>query len=769
MKKIITLLLCGAMLVTSLPGGGSLGTSLAAAESSVKPISAEIISSPAPVTKDTSDKALEKAIKAVKAKITIPKEYSEFDYYFSQSNSYEASYWSLSWRNPSDHSYIQVDCDQAYHITYYNNYDYSQKRDNLPVYLKSELKSKAEEFIKQIAPEVAPKLEYLSSTYNGIYSGTYFYSYQRIENGISLPDNTVTVSVDSVTGKVQGASISWLYDVEVPSADAVLTKNQATDILKKNLKMNLIYQMNYYRIYDSISSSYTQKAFLVYTPEPSYISINAKTGEVYLNKSEWIQRNQTSKDEAEMDAGSATANKMALNGSGSISLTEEEIAKINELEKLITKDKAIELVTGNKALYIDDSLISYNAYLSKSYDRTGKEGSYVWNIDLRDARPVNYEKDTDTYRAYASAAVDAKTGKILSFYASIKSNYDNKENKWKTVNVKYSNEESRKVLETFLKEQVNSRFKNTKLVNTAEDYVAYYKEGNVPVYGGYRYQYNRVNEGIEFGYNGIYGSVDGVTGKIYSFSTNWDDSINFESPKAAMTADKALDAYLAKEGYHLVYEINQVNIYDPNYRGEKKYYDDSEAYSVQYEIRLVYRPDVNPQYISPFTGEQLNYDGTVYTKTKTFTYEDVPDTPENRKILLLADMNIGFEGNQFYPTKAITAKEFDTLLSQVGYYYPEESNTGTADKLLTREEVAYRLIDKLGLKKLAGLQGIYNTGFADEYDIRSDYRGAVALAKGLALMGANADNNFLPKQNVTRAEAVELIMSFIKVQREGIY
>lgn len=781
MRKLITLLLSGVMLVTSIPGGVAAGKTAAEAdllaiaagetapEADTMAIAAGEKYPSSTATKDTNDKALEKAIKAVKAKITIPKEYSQFDYYFSEASSYAGSFWSLSWRNPVDYSYIQVNCDLAYHITYYTKYDNSTKKSSLPTYLKNELKEKADKFIKEIAPEVASKLQFLSSDYEGIYSGNYTYTYQRIENGILFPDNSVVVMVDSVSGEVKGISISWLYDAKIPSADATVTKKEAAELLRTKLKMSLRYRMNYYRIYyDSIMNNKVKDAFLIYEPDQSYIAVDAKTGELYLTRSEWRQKEYGNGSAKSAEAAADTA--LAKADGGSIALTEEEIAKIKELEGLISKEKAIELVTGNKSLYIDKNLMSYNAYLNKSSGYSNTTGSdYVWNIDLRDARPVDYNKDTDWYRAYANATVDAKTGKILSFNANVKSNYDEKTGKWNTVKISYTKEKSQKILDSFLQDQINNHFKKTKLVNTREDYVAYYKEGNVPVYGGYYFQYNRFNDGVEFDYDGIYGAVDGVTGKIYSYRYNWTDKVVFESPEKAMSADQAMDAYLAKEGFQLVYEINEVNTYDPNYKGEKKYYDDSEAYSVAYEVRLVYRPDINPPYISPFTGEQLNYDGTVYKKVQPFVYEDIENKPENREILLLADMKIGFEGNKFYPDQNITVSEFNTLLSQVGYGYNTGDSSSTDNRSITREQIAFNFIDKLGLKKMARLKGIYATGYVDESNINPNYLGAVALAKGYGIMEAEAGNNFNPKDNVTRAEAVHLIMSFISVQREGIY
>ena len=87
---------------------------------------------------------------------------------------------------------------------------------------------------------------------------------------------------------------------------------------------------------------------------------------------------------------------------------------------------------------------------------------------------------------------------------------------------------------------------------------------------------------------------------------------------------------------------------------------------------------------------------------------------------------------------------------------------------MTREEIAQTFIIRLGLEKASKLQGIYKTGFIDENVIDSKYLGSVALAKGLGLMKADANNKFNPKSNITRFDAVQLILDFIQAQKESV-
>lgn len=751
MKKLVVLLLSGLMVVSSLPLDIFAATAVKEKAAEPAGIVADV---PARSSKEPTQTGLTTAINKVKATITIPSEYTEFNYYFNDAGTYTDAFWNLNWSTKDGKSSIQVNCDEDYHITYYSIYNYDQTGTGIAKYLRSELQSTAESFIHKVSPETDGKLEYVDSEFEGIYSNNYVYNYQRTENGISMPDNSVRVTVNCITGEVTSLTVNWLYDAKISAEKAKLTKEEAAKLIKKQMKMKLVYRTDYIGIYDSVKGTTQKKAYLVYEPSLQYISIDAKTGKVYLTKSEWINTGNgaNAKKEAAADDGSAMR--------GKVSLTPEEQEKVEELKNVIPKEKAISIVTGNKALYLDKNLVQVNADLSKS------DSSYVWNISLNDPREVNYEKDMDTYRGYAYATVDAVSGKILNFYSSVKDNYDQKNQKWNTVKIKYDKKEAKKILETFIKTQITDRFKNSVLSEETEDYVAYYKN-NKPVYGGYRFQYNRVNEGIEYPYNSIYGLVDGVTGKIYSFGSYWDENVEFESPKGVISADKAMDYYLAKEGYGLKYEINQINKVSQSQTKEGYYSNQTKA---EYEVRLVFRPDVTPSYISPFTGEQLDGSGKVYKKTAAYAYEDVTDKVKYKNVFLLADMNIGFEGGKFLPEQPISVGELNSLLNKIGYaVYKDPAEDATADRsLISREEIAQLFIDKLGMTKMAAISDIYKTGFTDESSINKKYLGAVALAKGLGIIKGDTANNYNPTFRVTRADAVDMIIGYIKAQKDGV-
>lgn len=701
------------------------------------------------LNQEPTKQGLENIIKAVKAMIPIPKELTEFEYYFNAESSYSSAYWSLNWHDKDYKKQIQVQVDQDGHLVSYSLYKDRNGYDT-PEYLKSELESKAESFIKKVAPDISGKIEYVKAEQQGIYSGEYRYQFQRVENGIKMPDNTVTVGINYETGEAVYYNSSWLYDVEIPSAEVSVTKAEAAKKIGKSVKMKLSYQ-NAYKT--DKNGNGTVKAFLVYSPDTSYIAVDAKTGEVYTTQNEWITRN-----ESEMYDQSLTG---SAKNAGAGGLTEQEILEVEGLEGIISREDAIKAVTGNKYLLLDKNLKNTVASLYKqsSYNQN-KKAKYVWNISMSDPREIDYTGN-DTYRAYAYASVDAETGKLISFSSSVKDIYSMNQKELDSLKVKYTQEQGQAFLEDFLKSQIPDKLKNSVLTDNRGSYIIAYKDSK-EVYGGYSYQYDRTNEGISYPYNGIYGSVDGMTGKIYSFSYNWDDNVSFESPDNIISADRAFDCYIANDGYGLVYEINNVHIIDNSISPTKEKVliaAGVNSYSRQSEIRLVYRTDITPSYISPFTGKQLSYDGEEYSGDQDlYSYNDIKDHESERRILLLADNGIGFKGGRFLPDQAITRKELCELLSLASLYYNNDQyKLDDNNSTITRMEAARFVIRISGYDKLAGLESVYRIDFKDKDKISEDDIGYAALANGLKLIICNGGNEFEPDADLTRAEAADMI------------
>lgn len=715
MKRAICILLCICMNLTMLP------TSVYAKDTTV--------AEEAQANEKGSTKNLEKSIVAVKSKINVPKKLSEFEYdYFTD---YSNSYWQLLWHDEDYTEKISVNCDDKQNISSYYYYSEDISRKTKPTFLQSELKGKAEKFIKKIAPDIFDKIEYVETTSN-LYNGQYTFSYRRVENGVPMKDTFVTVSINYGTGDVMSFNTNWIYDLDIPSKEVKITSQQAAKLIEKNLSMELMYQ-NYYE--KDTKNNSKVRAYLVYRPDKSYISIDAKTSEVYTNRTEYEVLAKESKDEATADKGSGSAT----------GLTEKEIESLLNLKGLITKTEAISTVRSEDALFLDKNLKSVTATLSSTdYNNNNGEKNYIWYLTFSDPSSKNELNN------YANATVDAKTGKILSFYA-IADNYNySKETKLEKTKAKFDEKQCQKTFETFVKKQMPERFAKSQISeNNNNEVIIAYVDGK-QVYEGYSYQYDRVNEGVRYPYNGIYGTVDGITGKIYSFGVQWDDSVQFESPIGAITPKQAFDQYISKEGYGLVYEINTSYIYNKN----------TNEYMSKNEVRLVYRADIMPNTISPFTGEQLTGEGKMHNNKKSYSYTDIGPSKYQREIQLLADMGISFEGDKFLPNQNITKGELETLLSKINWN-EEILSTVSKNQTITRVDAVKRFITFLGYENMAQLKNIYVVDFEDLENVDDSYIGYLALAKGMGIIDGN---KLRPNENLTRSEAAYMIVNLLVAQ-----
>ncbi len=752
MKKVLLTALCVTLVLGAVPAKASAKQStgeeaVPAVTMSMPTPAQEAVKSEEEITQENMERILRK----VKSTINIPEEYSEFEYDFMDSYRYNFinTLWVFRWSTTDGNCSIEVGADEAGNIVGYSKYVYPTVEAS-PKFLKSELENKVDKFVYSLSEEFKGKLTKLDTV--GPNRNRYLYKYERTEHGIPMPANSIVVEVDNRTGEIYNCEVSWLFGADIEKPEIKLSEQQAKAKIDTQLEMKLCYRDNV--IYND-DGTYEIKTFLVYYPETGYLAVDAKTGEIYDTRSEWNEiSNETGAPEAEAKAMDSSA--AVENGAG---LTEKELEKIAELADLITKEAAIKSVRENKSLLMDKSMISVNASLSTYGNYYEKEKRYVWNIRFSDPTPADYENN-DYYRAYANATVDAKTGELISYRASLKDFYSMTPEEIDKVKTKYSVKKCRKIFEEFALAQNKEMFENTVFDSNNKEVVIAVKEDKSRVYGGNSFRYVRTNEGIRYDSNYITGAVDAVSGKIYNYRYNWYNNVKFDSPKKAISEKEAFDAYMSYDGFDLVYEIVTVNNYvDTKKIAAEDFYYGDDQYYIDYKTRLVYRTEISPAYVSAFTGKQLDYDGEEYDSGKKtgYTYSDISGNKYERSILILADLGIGFEDGKFNPDKVITREELQEMLTALRYYRSTEDIL-KGNKKLTRKVAAKAVATFLNLNTFAELKGIFKTGYADNDKIPEKYIGYIALVNGLNLIDADKNNNFNPDKGLTRAEAAELLI-----------
>ncbi len=588
----------------------------------------------------------------------------------------------------------------------------------------------------------------LNSYYCSYYNSSYRYTFIRFENGVEMPDNYVMVAVNYNTGELSNADVSWLYDTKIPAATNLIGVDAAKEKIGELVDMQLQYRIGWE--YETKNGGYygtgKEKVFLAYVPSDSYVAVNAKTGKIYQERSYWDR----GYDEAETAMAEDTADmKSASGGNGYVAtLSDAEIARIEDLENIITRDEAIAVIKDNKALLIDENLNTFTANL------TNDEGKYYWSVSLRDARPVDYDSD-DTYRAYAYATVAAEDGKIISFRSSVKGVYEYSDEEAENIKLKYSKKECKKIFEAFAKATDPEKFESVKLASAEKtEPVKYDYVKDKYTYGGYSFSYDRYYKDIPFYSNYVEGAVDRITGKIFNYYVNWYEG-ELPEPEGAISEKEAFDAYMSCDGFKLVYEI--ITDHNKNKDG---------IYVSKNSVRLVYSTNISPNFIDAFTAKQLDYNGGEYVaSTGSYTYDDIADSTYERDILLLADMGVGVTGGKFRPNDVITKDEFAELAGMTGRLGGGVETEVKGKKKLTREAAAKEIVTILGYSQVAELD-IYKDLYKDSAKISKGYEGYAAIAGSLGLIEAKAGGNFKPTAGLTRGEAAKMLYMALKATIE---
>lgn len=680
------------------------------------------------------DKALEQAIRAVKAKIEVPENFTEFNYY-TYSDGDRIS-WYLDW-NSKDmlEGSLSVRVDDRGDILSYNlykPYDYDSAR-KFPKISRQEARGTAEAFIERMKPGLLSDLELVEQGGLQQLGRTHSFTYIRLENGIPYPANTVSVEVNSETGEVQYYSYNWSEDLTFPNPEGVIPLEDAKEVYKEELGLKLIYEYKY----DGEES----RIYAVYIPVyGSNYGIDALSGErIRINPYYGVY-----------PLRGAQADGMEKAVADTPALTPEEQKAVEEMSSMVSREKAESIARGLRELEITRGYKLAGSYLQKELNA---KDSYTWELNFESESQENGRPSNIWVR------LDAKDGSLKGYnrYIPIDGQRDGK----------YTEDKARAAVEKFIKAVCGSKFKDMVFDPTNEDIYYPLAEGKNPV--SYTFHYIREVNGVQFPANYIHVGFDAVNGKVTSFNMSWYD-LEFPSVEGVLEVEGIYDKLFADVGLALMYS----NIYKENDR-------EAVIYREQPEIRLVYSVKQDkPAIFDAFSGEILDGSGRPYVEKKAVEYTDIDGHFAENQIAALAEYGISLPGAEFKPNQNIAQKDYLRLLAKAMGYYgsfdddkdleemynrlirervitKEEKNP---DGAVTREDAVKFLIRALGYQDVADIKGIFVTGFKDQGRIDPALVGYVAIAKGLGIVGGSG-GNFYPKNSVTRAEAAVMLYNYL--------
>ncbi|HOV25595.1 MAG TPA: S-layer homology domain-containing protein [Pseudobacteroides sp.] len=692
-----------------------------------------------------TDKDLENAVKLVKSKIDIPADYKVFN--FRNGTEVNKKVWSMDWSTKEGDSVIGVTVDEKGNfISYYNSKPiFVQGTRKLPKLSKQDAKAKADAFVRKVASEYFSNVKYLENNRNNLMDNTYSFSYTRIVNGIVFPGNYINVSVNSDTGEVTSYNAVWSDDGVFPSADKLISKDEAQKAYIDKLGIELYYNL--------ITEDGKNKVYPVYSPKVPLSYIDAITGE----KVDILLDNTPYYGGLEVSFTSAGGFKQNI-AMDQISLTPEEEKAIESVSKVISKEAAEKKLRFIKVLGITDEFKLTEASIGKDYR---DNETLIWRMNfVKEAKDKNYQE-------YVNVSIDGNTGELRDFWTYSPNRDDDK--------AKYDRETAKAAAEKFLKEILPDKLKSFEFYDqdNRNEKIALLEGDQID----FNFNYVRKVNDVKFPSNYISVRFDAVIGKVVSFNMTW-DNVEFPSLDNVMPIDKIYTKLFSDVGLKLQYKETYPQEYLMKF---------PELGNDEYEIKLVYALDYNkPSTFDANTGELLGYDGKPYKEPNQYEYNDIKGHYAEKYIKILADYGIAFDESEFKPDSKIKQKDFMKLLSAIinfGYgvnmlsqkddkqieeiykFMIREGIVKESEKApdseVTREDSVKFLIRMLKYDKVADLKGIYNCNYKDKDEIDENLIGYIVIADGLNIV-KGSNGYFYPKKSLTRAEAIVLAYNYLQ-------
>lgn len=413
--------------------------------------------------------------------------------------------------------------------------------------------------------------------------------------------------------------------------------------------------------------------------------------------------------------GAATEDSTAENKAD---LTEKEIKELEQIEGLISKDDVHKIIKKLPYIDFDNNLELYKYSINKNDDEYFMSISYRNNDDSR----------------YLTAYLNADSGEIMLLYNNEYYSVDNSEE-----------------LTDSQKNTANTRI--DEFLNSVSDKYSQFKEQSENTYN-YTVQktYDRYVNDVRYVDNNINVRYDSKLGRISYYRINYDDEKVFDDKTNVISPYMAYKCLLGIAPLQKVYIMSG---------GKYTLCWTLSEYGVQ---------------LDAFTGER--YKEVNSTEEADYIYSDISGHWAEEKIKKLAEVQIGFEGENFYPDAPVTQYDLLRLFAAGIHYqsyltYPVDSlyENFIYDGILTeaeknpegqvlREDAFVYMVRLDGLEKVAKLSNIFKVEYADGYLLSEGKIGYPAILTGMNIICGNG-GYLKPQMPITRAEAATMVYNYM--------
>ncbi|MBR2477040.1 MAG: hypothetical protein IKB50_02775 [Clostridia bacterium] len=673
MKKIISILLIAIICVTSL-------TPVFADDSST--VSALILKM--------------KNIFAISDEEFVFENFSKNDY------SGNVSY-SLNWKSRADDTYerkpyISIEVEADGDVTYYRKGYTSYQTPSLPKFTEGEVIAKAKGYIESIAPDRA-----LCVNDGKLYEGSqYMVEFERIENGIPVHGNGISIDLNPETLELVSYSANW-SEVEFPSLESAINREDAIKAYADNLGYEVVYNI-------STEGNKIREIYTSYIPKAPNAFIDPFTGKATAH-AELIYAVHS------MGAvnDKATEESMAR-------LSPEEIQMLEEIKQMISKEDAEKLARGIPEFDIRKDAVVENFSISKN-----QYGEYIAHITFR-------AEVKDGYYS-VNLGINAKTKEIITFGKS--QNYDPND-------AKYDAEKAEKKAIAFIEKYYGEKFAKTK---------PQFSIGNND---GYSFTFDRYENGIRVKGNAISVRVNQYTGEIINVSCTWADT-EFPEPDIKVAKEDIYTRILTEDNYRLQYNVITDYIYDTKTGKESRTTTVHPVYAVI--DSPLFATDVLREI--DYSGKPVAEAFTGYADTEGHYCHDAASALGKLDIYfqgenLMPDKVVTQEEFLTLMYIAIYGWRNDNVYKALIL-----DGILTEDEIaedITRMDAIRFTVNAMGYKDVSGLDGIFNCSFTD---VEENMKGYAAIAGGFGLVNTGTDT-LRSNDLMTRAECIMILYNYLK-------
>ena len=648
-------------------------------------------------------------ILSAKEKLSVSDEKFVFSDYY-QMETEQGTRYELNWesKDEMDSAGIRVEIGDTGTIFRYNLYGGIREYGKLkyPQKTEEEALAAAKEYFRAIDADKAAQVTEGKITYN-TYNNSYSYAAERLLGGIPVFEEGLTLQMDADSLTLTDYTAEWTEGLTASQED-FLSFEEAAAAYREKLGYELFYQVT--------SSDKRDEVRLVYRSKyDETLYLDAVSGEI-----------TTFAEIRERGSSGGAKNEAASAAKDAAVLSPEEKAMVDEIAKMLSKDKAEQIARGVKEFRItkDYTVEHYNIW-------ENSHGKYIGNIGFR------LEKD-EKY-GYRSVSIDVQTGEVVAF-----NSYDGggiepvkagaAEKKELTA------EQGQKIAESFLKKYYPQKFESMTPKTVYEPQASYV-------------QYQRTENGVKVYNNGANVRIDGAAGgAITAFSLEWTDA---EFPQvAAADLQKLYEKLLAEENFRCGYLVS----YDE--QAKKPF------------AKAVYRLETKPVYDAE-SLQKLDWRLRPTEEQEPQEYTDISGHYCEEIVKKLAFMGIYYPGSLLRPNDAVTQKEYLRLIAQVLYQYSPDDDEDLYQNMirrgvLTREEmhpeepvlriegIRY-LLKAMGYREFAEIPGIFRCPFTDLAEADQGYG---AIAAGLGLVDSETDT-FYASNPLRRGDSLIMIYRYL--------